>query len=83
MSINLIRYPNNITLFFIDFAMAIIFDLAIDKNLREMMFRNVTVRMIGIEEPIGWGLIYMVYQITPRKGELESGGISQELIQML
>lgn len=76
--INLIRYPNYITLYFIDFVTHIIFKQNKDNLLRELILANIITRMRG-EVPIAWGLIYLVNFVLQKK-DLQSLNISQELM---
>lgn len=82
--INLIRYPNHITLFFIDFVAHLVFkqsqakDKERDSALREMMLNNIVTRMKG-EVPIAWGLIYLVNNVLV-KDKLSLLGLPHKIL---
>lgn len=75
--INLIRYPNYITLYFIDFVTHLIFKQNKDNSLRELILGTIITRMRG-EVPI-MGMIYLVNFVLQKK-DLQSLNISQELM---
>jgi hypothetical protein len=80
-AINLIQYPNCITLFFMDFSMHVIFKQK-DNSLRELMLSNIIMRMKG-DVFFPWGLIYLTEKFVNLKKELEGFNIPQQLLDQL
>ena len=68
-TINLIRYPNSITLFFIEFVRSTLHRPAKDSSVKEAMLMNILNRM-NTEGPQAWGLIYLTKQLQIHKKEL-------------
>lgn len=66
--LNLIRYPNAITLFFIDFVTTLVFKSTHEKTrnlLLAKMFERITV-----DPTHPWGMLYLVSQFQTQKNEL-------------
>ncbi len=65
--LNLVRYPNLVTLFCIDFVKDLFFNKSIkDNSIREMMLSALMARM-NAEGPQSWGLIYLTRQLQIHK----------------
>lgn len=81
--LNLVRYPNNVTLFFIDMLRDIIFNKLIKDNAtREMILHSIIARM-NCEGPQAYGLLYLVLQLQIHSNELASLGVSQRVLELL
>ena len=69
-ALNLIRYPNAITLYFIDFVIQGVFkqtsDKSTDSKLRNLLLKKVLERM-HVEDPHAWGMLYLVKQFQIQK----------------
>jgi hypothetical protein len=84
-SLNLIRYPNIITAYFIDFVIYIVFKSSNDKSsdkLRNILLKKTLERM-NVEDPHAWGMLYLVKQFQIQKNELKKMGIPNEVLQIL
>ena len=80
--INLIRFPNSVTLFYIDFARNAILDQSKDQNqtsFREALVVNILARM-DAEGPQAWGLTYLVKQLQIHKKDIS---ISKKHLELL
>lgn len=77
-AVNLIRYPNSITLFFIEFARSTIYKSK-DTSVKDAMLVNILGRM-NAEGPQAWGLIYLARQLQIHKNELS---IPKKLLDLL
>ena len=69
--VNLIRYPNSVTLFYINLALDMILKNNTEKSTRETLLANILVRM-SVEDPHAWGLDYLVNQLIGYKSTLIS-----------
>ena len=79
--LNLIRYPNVITVFFIDLVIQIIFKEKQDK-LRVLLLKKIFERM-NVEDPHSWGMLYLVKQFQIQKNELKKLQVPNEIMQTL
>lgn len=81
--LNLVRYPNNVTLFFIDLLRDIIFNKAIkDVSLRDNILTCFLART-NVEAPQPWGEIYLTLQLQIHYKELVSLNVSQKILESL
>lgn len=80
--INLIRYPNTITLFFIDFATSTIFKQTKDTKTRDLLLSRI-IRRMNAEGPYGWGLHYLVKQLQILKNELATLHVPKSILDHL
>lgn len=79
----MIRYPNNVTLFFIDYLKDIIFNKSIKDNaIREQLLSSIIARM-NSEGPHPWGQIYLTKQIQIHKNELHALNVSQKILEIM
>lgn len=72
-ALNLIRYPNRVTAYFIEFVNQVVFRLAGDKSvekLRIILLKKILERM-NVEDPHAWGMLYLVKQLQVQKNELK------------
>jgi hypothetical protein len=61
--INLIRFPNQVTLFFLDLINDVLFNKQVKENsIRELILTNISERM-NAEGPRPWGLVYLSLQL--------------------
>ncbi len=84
-ALNLIRYPNVVTAYFIDFVMQIVFKSYNDKSadkLRNILLKKILERM-NVEDPHAWGMLYMVKQFQIQKNELKKMQVPNEMLQIL
>lgn len=84
-SLNLIRYPNVVTAYFIDFVIQIVFKSSNDKSadkLRNILLKKTLERM-NVEDPHAWGMLYLVKQFQIQKNELKKLQIPNEVLQIL
>lgn len=79
----MIRYPNMVTLFYIDFIKDYIFNKQIkDNSIRELILSLIITRM-NSENPHSWGEIYLAKQIQIQKNELHGLGVSGKILEEL
>lgn len=64
-ALNLIRYPNSITSYFIDFVTTLIFKANHEKT-RNLLLAKMFER-INIESAHPWGMLYLVNQLQAQK----------------
>ena len=79
--LNLIRYPNAITCFFIDFVTTLVFKSTHEKTrnlLLAKMFERITV-----DPTHPWGMLYLVSQFQTQKNELTKLQIPKEILNRL
>jgi hypothetical protein len=85
LALNLIRYPNVVTAYFIDFVTQVVFKSSNDKSadkLRIILLKKILERM-NVEDPHAWGMLYLVKQFQIQKNELKKMQIPNELLQIL
>jgi hypothetical protein len=80
-ALNLIRYPNAITCFFIDLVTTLVFKSNHDKT-RNLLLTKIFER-INIESAHPWGMLYLVGQFQVQKNELSKLQIPKEIINRL
>ena len=80
--INLIRYPNSITLFFIDFFSWGIFNEMFDKECRNMIL-SIIIKRTDAEGPHPWGLLYFVQQLQIMKNSLGNLHVPKHILDLL
>lgn len=83
--LNLIRYPNIVTAFYIDFVLQVVFKSSGDKSadkLRNVLLKKILERM-NVEDPHAWGMLYLVKQFQIQKNELKKMQVPNELLQIL
>jgi len=79
--INLIRYPNSITLFFIDFITGIVFKGTHDKT-RNLLLSKFIAR-VNSDSAHPWGMLYLTNQLQIQKNELNKLPIDKEILDKL
>jgi hypothetical protein len=80
-ALNLIRYPNSITSFFIDFVTTIVFKSNNEKT-RNLLLVKMFER-INVESAHPWGILYLVNQFQTQKNELTKLQIPKEILNRL
>ena len=80
--VNLIRYPNSVTLFYINLVMDIVFRKATDNSTRDAILMNIMSRM-NAEGPQAWGLDYLVKQLMIQKSSLAHLNVSKDIQKLL
>jgi hypothetical protein len=80
-ALNLIRFPNAITSFFIDFVTAIVFRGTHDKT-RNLLLTKMFER-INVESAHPWGILYLVSQFQTQKNELNKLQIPKDIFNRL
>lgn len=80
--INLIRYPNTVTLLFIQLTFKIILKASTDASTRDALLMNILGRM-GAESPQAWGLDYLAKQLVMQKNLLANLNVSKDILKML
>lgn len=79
--LNLIRYPNTITCFFIDFVTTLVFKSTHEKT-RNLLLSKMFER-INVESAHPWGMLYLVNQFQTQKNELTKLQIPKEILNRL
>ena len=82
MIINLIRYPNMITLFYIDFFLDVIMKENVEAEIRNNILRLILRRM-DAEGPQAWGMIYLAQQLKGMKNSLTAMKVPQNILEIL
>ena len=80
-ALNLIRYPNAITCYFVDFVTNIVFKGNHEKTrnlLLTKMFET-----INVESAHPWGMLYLVSQLQAQKNELNKLQIPKDILNRL
>ncbi len=78
---NLIRYPNAITVYFIDIITTIIFKSSSEK-LRNVLLTKIFERM-NVDSTHPWGMLYLVNQFQIQKNELTKLQVSRDILNRL
>ncbi len=81
----MIRYPNMVTAYYIDFVHQVVFKSSGDKSvdkLRNVLLKKILERM-NVEDPHAWGMLYLVKQFQIQKNELKKMQVPNELLQIL
>ena len=80
--INLLRYPNKVTRFFIEFFTDSILNKNIDEDTRSRILTNI-IKRIDAEGPHPWGSLYFVHQLQLLKSRLKELNVPKSILEML
>jgi hypothetical protein len=80
-ALNLIRYPNSVTTYFIDLVTGLIFKGNQEKT-RNMVLSKMFERM-NEESGNPWGMLYLVNQLQAQKNELNKLQIPKDILTRL
>ena len=80
-ALNLVRYPNSITCFFIDLITTIVFKSNSEKT-RTLLLSKMFER-IHVESAHPWGMLYLVSQFQTQKNELTKLQIPKDILSRL
>ena len=80
-ALNLVRYPNSITCFFIDFITTMVFRGNSEKT-RNLLLAKMFER-INVESAHPWGMLYLVSQFQTQKNELTKLQIPKDILSRL
>ena len=82
--LNLIRYPNTITLFFIDLVLnELIFSKQMKDNSTRELTLNCIIARMNAEGPQSWGQIYLALQLQIHSKDLVSLNVSSKILDQL
>ena len=80
-ALNLIRYPNTITCFFVDFVTNIVFKGNHEKTRNLLLIKMF--ERINVESAHPWGMLYLVSQLQAQKNELNKLQIPKDILNRL
>ena len=80
-ALNLIRYPNAITCYFVDFVTNLVFKGNHEKT-RNLLLAKMFER-INVESAHPWGMLYLVSQLQAQKNELNKLQIPKDILNRL
>jgi hypothetical protein len=80
-SLNLIRYPNSVTCYFVDFVTTLVFKGNHEKT-RNLLLAKMFER-INVESAHPWGMLYLVSQLQAQKNELNKLQIPKDILNRL